>query len=54
MVGFKTVHHFARAFHEFCGEAPGAWRRKYQACICKDVCIHPQFSNKIWTVRRAG
>jgi AraC-like DNA-binding protein len=54
MVGFKTVHHFARAFHEFCGEAPGAWRRKYQAGICKDVCIHPRFSNKIWTVRRAG
>lgn len=53
-VGFKTVHHFTRAFHEFCGEAPGAWRRKYQAGICKDVCIHPQYSNKIWTVRRAG
>lgn len=54
MVGFKSVHHFARAFHEVCGEAPGAWRRKYQAGICKDICLHPQFSNKIWTVRRAG
>ncbi|MGH9583809.1 MAG: helix-turn-helix domain-containing protein, partial [Bryobacteraceae bacterium] len=53
-VGFKTVHHFARAFHEFCGEAPGAWRRKYQAGISKDICIRPQFSNQIWTVRRAG
>lgn len=54
LVGFKTVYHFARAFHEVCGEAPGAWRRRYQAGICKDICIHPQYSNKIWTVRRAG
>jgi AraC-like DNA-binding protein len=54
MVGFKSVHHFARSFHEVCGETPGSWRRKYQAGICKDICVHPQFSNKIWTVRRAG
>ena len=50
LVGFKTVHHFARAFHEICGETPGEWRRKYRSGICKDVCIHPNFSNKIWTV----
>lgn len=54
LVGFKSVHHFARAFHELSGETPGAWRRKYRAGICKDICVHPQFSNKIWTVRRAG
>jgi AraC-like DNA-binding protein len=50
-VGFKSVHHFARAFHEICGETPGSWRRKYQAGICKDVNIDPEFVNKSWTVR---
>lgn len=51
MVGFKTVHHFARAFHDVCGETPGGWRRKYQAGICKDVNIDPEFVNTNWTVR---
>ncbi|HEY3939781.1 MAG TPA: AraC family transcriptional regulator [Bryobacteraceae bacterium] len=49
LVGFKTIHHFTRVFHEIAGESPGAWRRKYQAGICKDVCIQPQFSNVNWT-----
>ena len=51
IVGFKTVHHFTRAFHEVCGETPGGWRRKYQAGICKDVNIDPGFVNTNWTVR---
>ena len=51
MVGFKTIHHFARAFHDICGETPGGWRRKYQAGICKDVNIDPEFVNTNWTVR---
>lgn len=50
-VGFKTVHHFARAFHEICGETPGGWRKRYQAGICKDVNIDPDFVNTDWTVR---
>jgi AraC-like DNA-binding protein len=50
-VGFKTIHHFARAFHEACGETPGGWRRKYQAGICKDVNIDPRFVNTNWTVQ---
>jgi AraC-like DNA-binding protein/mannose-6-phosphate isomerase-like protein (cupin superfamily) len=50
-VGFKTVHHFTRAFHDICGETPGAWRRKYQDGICKDVNIDPDFVNTNWTVR---
>ncbi len=49
-VGFKTVHHFARAFHETSGETPGGWRRKYQAGICKDVNIDPRFVNTNWTI----
>ena len=49
LVGFKTIHHFTRVFHEIAGESPGAWRRKYQAGICKDVCIQPHFSNVNWT-----
>jgi AraC family L-rhamnose operon transcriptional activator RhaR len=54
LVGFKTVHHFARAFHKICGETPGAWRNKYRSGICKDVCIHPNFSNKIRTITRTA
>ncbi|MGB6112964.1 MAG: helix-turn-helix domain-containing protein, partial [Acidobacteriaceae bacterium] len=50
-VGFKSVHHFARSFHEVCGETPGGWRRKYQAGICKDVNIDPEFVNGNWTVQ---
>jgi len=49
-VGFKTVHHFTRAFHEICNETPGAWRRKFQSGICKDVNINLQFVNTNWTV----
>jgi AraC-like DNA-binding protein len=49
LVGFKTIHHFTRVFHEIVGESPAAWRRRYQAGICKDVCIHPHFSNVNWT-----
>ena len=29
---------------------PGAWRQKFRAGICKDVCIDPGFSNAIRTV----
>jgi AraC-like DNA-binding protein len=48
-VGFKTVHHFARTFHEISGQTPGEWRRRYQAGICKDVYINPHFVNTNWT-----
>lgn len=51
MVGFKTVHHFTRAFHEVSGETPGEWRRKNQAGICKDVIIEPGFVNVNRTIR---
>lgn len=50
-VGFKTVHHFTRAFHESCNETPGAWRRKFQAGICKDVNIDLHFVNTNWTIQ---
>jgi AraC-like DNA-binding protein/mannose-6-phosphate isomerase-like protein (cupin superfamily) len=49
LVGFKSIHHFTRVFREVAGESPGAWRRKYRAGICKDVCIQPHFSNVNWT-----
>jgi AraC-like DNA-binding protein len=51
LAGFKSIHHFSRVFREIVGETPGAWRQKYRAGICKDVCIDPEFSNAIWTVR---
>jgi AraC-like DNA-binding protein len=54
MVGFKSIHHFTRVFHEIAGETPGAWRRKYQAGICKDVVIDPRFSNTNRVVSGAG
>lgn len=50
-VGFKTIHHFARAFHEISGETPGGWRKRYQNGICKDVNIDPSFVNTNWIVR---
>lgn len=50
-VGFKSIHHFARSFHEICGETPGGWRKRYQAGVCKDVNIDPDFVNTNWTVR---
>ena len=50
LVGFKTIHHFTRVFHEIAGTTPGAWRRKYQAGICKDVVIDPHFSNTNRTI----
>lgn len=50
-VGFKTIHHFARAFHEISGETPGSWRKRYQEGICKDVNVDPEFVNTNWTVR---
>jgi AraC-like DNA-binding protein len=53
LVGFKTIHHFTRVFREVAGESPGAWRRKYRAGICKDVCIQPQFSNVNRTLPKA-
>ena len=49
--GFKSVHHFNHVFSEISGEPPGAWRRRYQEGICKDVYIDPGFSNVI-LVRR--
>jgi AraC-like DNA-binding protein len=50
LVGFKSIHHFTRVFREIVGETPAAWRKKFRAGICKDVCIDPGFSNAIRTV----
>jgi AraC-like DNA-binding protein len=50
LVGFKTIHHFTRVFHEMTGESPAAWRRRFQEGICKDVCIHPHYYNVNWTM----
>lgn len=48
----KSDRYIRRHFDEFLGVSPmryllRAWRRKYRSGICKDVCIHPNFSNKI-------
>ena len=50
LVGFKSIQHFTRVFHEITDATPGAWRRKYQAGICKDVVIDPHFSNTNRTI----
>jgi AraC-like DNA-binding protein len=50
LAGFKSIHHFTRVFRDIVGETPGAWRQKFRAGICKDVCIDPAFSNAIRTV----
>jgi AraC-like DNA-binding protein len=53
-VGFKSIHHFTRVFHEVSGETPGNWRAKYHSGIGKDVNIDPEFVNKSWTVQTKG
>ena len=50
-VGFKSVHHFTRVFHEVSGETPGNWREKYHSGIGKDVNVDPAFVNQSWTVQ---
>ena len=50
LAGFKSIHHFTCVFRDIVGETPGAWRQKFRAGICKDVCIDPGFSNAIRTV----
>jgi AraC-like DNA-binding protein/quercetin dioxygenase-like cupin family protein len=44
-VGFRSIHHFTRAFHSVAGIPPGRWREEEVSSICKDINVAPEFVN---------
>jgi len=44
-VGFKSIHHFTRLFHELQGLTPGAFRKKERDLIGKDIYFDENFVN---------
>ncbi len=48
--GFKSIHHFSRAFKDYQGAPPAAWRDQEQEGIWKNVVISPGFINKDLTI----
>jgi AraC-like DNA-binding protein len=44
-VGFRSLHHFTRAFHAVAGAPPGQWRSEELGSICKDINVSPEFVN---------
>jgi AraC-like DNA-binding protein len=54
MVGFRSIHHFTRVFHQITGKSPGAWRETYARGVRKDININPGFRNEDWIVERGA
>ena len=52
--GFKSVHHFSRAFKERHGVPPGEFRRRERSGVWKNVVISPGFVNEDFTVTPEG
>ena len=52
-LGFKTIHHFTRAFGRWVGAPPARWRDREQSGIWKNIVIHPGFVNTDITQRVA-
>lgn len=52
--GFKSVHHFSRAFKERQGVPPGAFRDRERSGVWKNVVISPGFVNEDYTVTQEG
>ena len=48
--GFKSIHHFSRAFKEYQGAPPATWRDQEQKGVWKNVVISPGFVNKDLTI----
>jgi AraC-like DNA-binding protein len=44
--GFKSIHHFSRAFKEAQGMPPAAWREREREGVWKNVVITPGFVNR--------
>jgi transcriptional regulator GlxA family with amidase domain len=51
-VGFKTVHHFSRAFREATQRAPGRWRDEQVRKIGHGVTLSQGFVNTFKNVAR--
>lgn len=45
LIGFKSIHHFTRAFKKQVGSTPAQWREIEQEGIWKHVLIDPEFLN---------
>ncbi|MFO7781372.1 MAG: AraC family transcriptional regulator [Spirochaetia bacterium] len=52
--GFKSIHHFTRAFKQFEGLPPATWRHQEREGIWKNVVIAPGFVNADITVTPKG
>lgn len=52
--GFKSIHHFTRAFKEIEGIPPATWRNLESQGIWKNVAISPNFINEDITVTQDG
>jgi len=44
-VGFRSLHHFTRAFRSIVGTPPGQWRKIEANAIRKDIKVAPEFVN---------
>jgi len=54
LVGFKTIHHFSRAFKEVEGLPPATWRNRERAGVWRNVVIAPGFENTDLTITNNG
>lgn len=54
LTGFKSVHHFSRAFKEIEGLPPATWRDREISGVWKNVIIAPGFVNEDLTVTSEG
>jgi AraC-like DNA-binding protein len=52
--GFKSIHHFTRAFKQFEGVPPATWRDQEREGIWKNVVIAPGFVNPDITITPDG
>lgn len=50
-LGFKTIHHFTRAFSRWVGVPPARWRERERSGVWKNIVIHPGFVNTDITLR---
>jgi len=48
--GFKSIHHFSRAFKDSQGAPPASWREQEQQGVWKNVVISPGFVNQDLTI----
>jgi AraC-like DNA-binding protein len=44
--GFKSIHHFSRAFKDDQGVPPAAWREREREGVWQNVVITPGFVNR--------